>query len=129
VLFHLALTFGLQDDPVAAMTQTVKLVESTGRAHAVKFPMQGTIAVSDGTTLWTFRYSTQGRSRSLFHSADIPAIREMYPDAERLSLFGDDAHVVVSEPLNDLPGTFVEVPEATVAILDPDGYRHAAFMA
>ena len=45
------------------------------------------------------------------------------------SLFGDDAHVVVSEPLNDLPGTFVEVPEATVAILDPDGYRHQPFMA
>ena len=81
--------------------------------------MQGTIAVSDGVTLWTFRYSTQGRSRSLFHSVDIPTIREMYPDAERLDLFGDDAHVVVSEPLNDMPGTFVEVPEATVAILDP----------
>ena len=72
--------------------------------------MQGTIAVSDGSTLWTFRYSTQGRSRTLFHSVDIPTIREMYPDAERLALFGDDAHVVVSEPLNDLPGTFVEVP-------------------
>ena len=91
--------------------------------------MQGTIAVSDGTTLWTFRYSTQGRSRSLFHSVDISTIRELYPDAERLSLFGDNAHVVVSEPLNDLPGTFMEVPEATVAILDPDGYRHQPFMA
>ena len=129
VLFHLALTFGLQDDPVLAMTRTVQLVESVGRAHGVRFPMQGTIAVSDGSTLWTFRYSTQGRSRSLFHSVDIPTIREMYPDAERLALFGDDAHVVVSEPLNDLPGTFVEVPESTVAILDPSGYHHQPFLA
>lgn len=127
VLFHLALTLGLRDDPVAAMTRTVRLVESVGREHAVRFPMQGTIAISDGETLWAFRYSTQGRSRSLFHSVDIPTIREMYPDAERLNLFGDDAQVVVSEPLNDLPGTFVEVPESTVAILDPDGYRHESF--
>ena len=127
VLFHLALTFGLREDPVAAMTETVRLVETVGRDHGVRFPMQGTIAVSDGATLWAFRYSTQGRSRTLFHSVDIPAIRELYPDAERLDLFGDDAHVVVSEPLNDLPGTFVEVPEGTVAILDPEGYRHEPF--
>ena len=84
VLFHLALTFGLREDPVAAMTETVRLVEAVGRDHGVRFPMQGTIAVSDGATLWAFRYSTQGRSRTLFHSVDIPAIREMYPDAERL---------------------------------------------
>jgi len=129
VLFHLALTFGLREDPVAAMTQTVRLVESVGRENGVRFPMEGTIAVSDGGTIWAFRYSTQGRSRSLFHSVDIPAIRQMYPDAERLDLFGDDAHVVVSEPLNDLPGTFVEVPESTVAILDQDGYRHQPFLA
>jgi predicted glutamine amidotransferase len=129
VLFHLALTFGLREDPVAAMSEAVRKVETVGRDHGVRFPMQGTIAVSDGATLWAFRYSTQGRSRSLFHSVDIPAIRELYPDVERLDLFGDDAHVVVSEPLNDLPGTFVEVPEATVAILDAEGYRHQPFLA
>jgi predicted glutamine amidotransferase len=128
VLFHLALTFGLQDDPIGALRETVRLVESTGRAHGIPFPMQGTIAVSDGATLWAFRYSTAGRSRTLFHSVDIPAIRELYPDADRLDLFGDDAHVVVSEPLNDMPGTFVEVPEATVAILDTEGYRHQPFI-
>ena len=27
------------------------------------------------------------------------------------------------------PGTFVEVPESTVAILDQDGYRHQPFLA
>ena len=92
-----------------------RLVESVGREHGVRFPMQGTIAASDGATLWTFRYSTQGRSRTLFHSVDIPTIRELYPDAERLSLFGDNAHVVVSEPLNDLPavsnGTLLSTSE------------------
>jgi glutamine amidotransferase len=52
----------------------------------------------------------------------------MYPDADRLSLFGDHAQVVVSEPLNDLPGVFLEVPESTVAVLDPEGYHHHSFL-
>lgn len=129
VLFHLALTFGLADDPVAAVGAAIRRVEEAGHAAGVQFPMQGTIAVSDGETLWAFRYSSQGRSRSLFHSADVPTLRAMYPDAERLSLFGDRAQVVVSEPLNDLPGVFLEVPESTVAVLDPDGYHHQGFLA
>ena len=130
VLFHLALTFGLRDDPVAGDdARRCSWSSPSGASTACGSRCRGRSRVSDGATLWAFRYSTQGRSRSLFHSVDIPTIREMYPDAERLTLFGDDAHVVVSEPLNDLPGTFVEVPESTVAILDPTGYRHQPFLA
>ncbi|WP_165307727.1 class II glutamine amidotransferase [Agromyces binzhouensis] len=127
VLFHLAITNGLADDPVSALRATVDLVERIGRDHGVMFPMQGTVAVADGATIWALRYSTQGRSRTLFHSADIPTIRRMYPDAERLGEFGEHAHVVVSEPLNDLPGLFTEVPESTIAILDREGYHHEPF--
>ncbi|MGR0318635.1 class II glutamine amidotransferase [Agromyces sp. ZXT2-3] len=127
VLFHLAITNGLADDPVAALRATVDLVERVGRDRGIMFPMQGTIAVADGATIWALRYSSQGRSRTLFHSVDIPTIREMYPDAERLRTFGEHAHVVVSEPLNDLPGVFVEVPESTIAVLDREGYHHEPF--
>ncbi|MET0734847.1 MAG: class II glutamine amidotransferase [Microbacterium sp.] len=129
VLFHLALTLGLADDPIRAIGDAIRVVEETGHKAGVQFPMQGTIAVSDGETLWAFRYSSQGQSRTLFHSADIPTLREMYPDAERLATFGDHAQVVVSEPLNDLPGVFLEVPESTVAVLDPSGYHHEPFLA
>ncbi|MDL9978299.1 class II glutamine amidotransferase [Microbacterium sp. ASV49] len=128
VLFHLALTLGLMDDPVAAVGAAIRRVEEAGHAAGIPFPMQGTLAVSDGETLWAFRYSSQGRSRTLFHSADVPALRTMYPEAERLELFGDHAQVVVSEPLNDLPGVFLEVPESTVAVLDPTGYHHRPFL-
>ncbi|MFB8145999.1 class II glutamine amidotransferase [Microbacterium sp. NPDC056003] len=128
VLFYLALTYGLADDPIAAVGAAIRRVEEVGRAAGVQFPMQGTLAVSDGETLWAFRYSSQGRSRTLFHSADVPTLRTMYPDASRLDAFGDHAQVVVSEPLNDLPGVFLEVPESTVAVLDSYGFRHAAFL-
>ncbi len=128
VLFHLALTFGLAEDPVGAMARAIALVEEAGRAHGVRFPMQGTIGLTDGATIWAFRYSSDGRSRSLFHSVEIPVLRQLYPEAAQLDLFGRDAKVVVSEPLIDLPGAFVEVPEATVAILEPDGYHHEPFL-
>jgi len=129
VLFHLALTFGLRDDPIGAVRQTIQLVETVGHKTGIAFPMQGTIAVTDGETIWAFRYSSQRQTRTLFHSTDITTLQEMYPDVERLRLFGQHAHVVVSEPLNDLPGAFREVPESTVAILNRSGYDHQPFLS
>lgn len=129
VLFHLALSNGLQDDPVAGMSAAIRLVESVGRANGIPFPVQGTFAVTDGVTVWAFRYSSEGRSRSLFHSTDIDTLQRMYPDIERLRTIGRRAHVVVSEPLNDLPGAFAEVPESTAVILDGSGYHHEPFLA
>ena len=128
VLFYLALTLGLSDDPVGGMERAIQKVESVGREHRIAFPMQGTIAVSDGTTLWAFRYSSQRRSRTLFHSADLATLEHLYPDASRLRSFGQHAQVVVSEPLTDLPGVFIEVPESTVATLDSSGYHHQPFL-
>ncbi len=128
VLFYLALTEGLQDDPIGGLGRAIRRVEEEGRKAGIEYPMQGTVAVSDGHTLWAFRYSTSHQSRTLFHSAAIPELREMYPDAARLDVFGDKAKVVVSEPLTDLPGAFIEMEESTVAILDDDGYRHEPFL-
>lgn len=128
LLFYLALTLDLQDDPIAGMRAAIRETERIGHEHDIRFPVQGTFAVSDGTTLWAFRYSSVGRSRSLYHSTDIETLRQMYPEAERLRAFGRHAHVIVSEPLNDLPGVFQEVPESTVSILDDTGYRHEPFL-
>jgi glutamine amidotransferase len=128
VLFHLALTLGLRDDPAGAMSRAIGLVEHVGHEHGVQFPFQGSVAITDGATVWAFRYSSQGRSRTLFHSSDIADLRAIYPSEQRLSIFSDDAHVIVSEPINDLPGAFLEVPESSLAILDESGYRHADFV-
>ncbi|MFS0867013.1 class II glutamine amidotransferase [Microbacterium sp. 179-B 1A2 NHS] len=128
-LFHLALSYGLEDDPIAAVGRAIRFVEAAGRGRGVGAAWQGTIAVADGERIWAFRYSTSGRSRTLFHAADVPTLREMYPDAARLSLYGDDARLMVSEPISDLPGAFHEVPEATVVIIDHDGYQQHPFLA
>jgi predicted glutamine amidotransferase len=113
VLFYLAQTFGLEEDPVAALEQAVGLVEAIGAAHGVDFPFQGSIGVSDGESLWAVRYSSEGRSRSLFASADAHALRALHPENPRLQLLHDGDRLIVSEPLADLPGAWHEIPEAT----------------
>ncbi len=63
LLFFLALTFGLEGDPPTAVARAVGLVEATGRRHGVAYPVQMTVATSNGDSLLAFRYSSQGQSR------------------------------------------------------------------
>ncbi len=120
VLFYLALTFGLTDDPPAAVARAIGLVEERGHARGIAYPFQGTIAVTDGATMWAFRYSSEGSSPSLFFTHDIWKVRERYPDDEMLQEVGDGARLVVSEPIGDLPGAWVEMPEASYGVAASD---------
>jgi glutamine amidotransferase len=113
VVFHLALTNGLQDDPIAALERTVGFIEATAAPHGIRDAVQGTFAVSDGTCLWAVRYATDGPPRSLFASSDIDAIHSLYPENERLGRLSADDRLIVSEPLADLPGVWQEIPPGT----------------
>jgi predicted glutamine amidotransferase len=117
VLFYLALTFGLQDDPPEAVARAIGFVEARARERGIEHPFQGTIATSDGESLWAFRYSSEGKSRSLFFSRDVRRLREAFPDREILRQVSDDTRLVVSEPIGDLPGAWVEVPEASYGVV------------
>jgi predicted glutamine amidotransferase len=117
ILFYLALTLGLEDDPPDAVARAIGLVEAVGRAKGVKYPFQGTIATTDGVRTWAFRYSSEGKSRSLFYTTHVPTLRRLYPHMEVLDGLSDDARLVVSEPLGDVPGVWNEVPEATYGVI------------
>jgi predicted glutamine amidotransferase len=117
LFFFLALTLGLEDDPPGAVEQAVGLIEETGRRHGVEHPMQMTVATSDGTQLWAFRYSSEGQSRSLFFSTDVSTLRKQYPDNPVLQMVSDESRLVVSEPLGDLEGAWNEVPESSWGVI------------
>jgi predicted glutamine amidotransferase len=117
VFFFLALTFGLQDDPPAGVEAAVGVIEEVGRKHGVEHPIQMTVATTDGTRLWAFRYSSQRDSRSLFYSTEVPSLRALHPELEMLQKVTDESRLVVSEPLRDLPGAWNEVPEASYGIV------------
>jgi predicted glutamine amidotransferase len=113
VVFYLALTLGLEEDPIQALEQTVARIESVARRHGVAGAVQATFGVSDGTGLWAVRYATEGPARSLFHSAGGESIRALYPDNPRFQRLTADDRLVVSEPFSDLPGVWQEVPAGT----------------
>jgi predicted glutamine amidotransferase len=128
VLFYLALTFGLTEDPPAAVARAIGFVEARGRARGIAHPFQGTIATTDGESLWVFRYSSVGKSRSLFFTRDVPTLRREYPDRDILREVSDDARLVVSEPIGDLPGAWIEVPEASYGVVSKGGDRLLPFV-
>jgi predicted glutamine amidotransferase len=119
LMFFLALTFGLKDNPPEAVARMIGLVEATGHEHGVEFPFQGTIATTDGECIWAFRYSSEGKSRSLYFSTDLRTLRELYPDNEQIRDLDDESRLVVSEPLGDLPGVWNEVPESSWGVIQP----------
>jgi len=117
VMFHLALTFGLREDPVLAVERMAGFVEETGRRHGVENPLQMTVGTSDGERLWAFRYSSEGASRSLFFSTAVTTLREMYPENPRLQGVSDETRIVVSEPLGELVGAWQPVPESSYGVV------------
>jgi glutamine amidotransferase len=122
ILFHLALTFGLETDPIGALEQTVGLVEAVAREHGVAEPMQGTFGISDGSTFWAVRYSSAGKSRTLFFSAEPESIQSLYPDNPRFARMSPDDRLVVSEPFSDLPGVWEPIREATALVVRSGGF-------
>jgi predicted glutamine amidotransferase len=118
-LFFLALTFGLTEDPFGGVERAVGYVEKVGREAGVEHPIQMTVATTDGESIWAFRYSSEGQSRTLYFSTAVSALRELHPDVEMLQGLSDETRLVVSEPLGDLSGAWNEVPEASAGVVRP----------
>jgi predicted glutamine amidotransferase len=119
LLFHLTLTFGLEDDAVAALERMAGFVEELGERHGIEHPLQMSVAATDGERIIAARYSSERQSRSLFFSTDARALKELYPEIEELQQLSDEARAIVSEPLGDLIGAWNEVPESHIGIVQP----------
>ena len=117
LLFYLALTLGLEDDPPQAVERMVGLVEETGRRQGIEDPIQMTIGAADGTNVWAFRYSSEGKSRSLYYSTSVRTLREMYPERPRLQEVSEESRIIVSEPIIELAGAWNEVPESSYGLV------------
>jgi len=117
LMFFLALTFGLQEEPLGALERMAGFVEETGRRHGIDEPLQMTVAVSDGERLYAARYASGPVVNSLFVTADASAVRALSPGEARFQQFSDEARAVVSEPLGDLPGLWHELPAGTAIVV------------
>jgi predicted glutamine amidotransferase len=117
VMFFLALSFGLEHDAPTAVERMVGFVEAMADKQGIKEPLQMTIGTTDGERVWAFRYSSEGRSRSLFYSTKMHTLRQLYPDNPILHQVAEETRLVVSEPLGDLAGAWNEVPESSYGVV------------
>lgn len=111
VMFHLALTFGLESDPIRAVERMVGFVETTCRKAGIENPLQMSASVSDGRSLFVFRYSSEHRSPSLFRSLTVESLREL---DSRFDEIAAGTFAIVSEPLTELSDYWQKIPESTV---------------
>lgn len=128
VMFFLALTFGLEREPGAALERMAGLIEDVGHRHGVEYPLNMTVCATDGQQIIAVRYSSETDSRSLFHSTSFRHLRELYPDASRIADAGDEAVLVLSEPLLDLPHAWAEIPEGSVVLARGGTIEHHRFV-
>ena len=119
LMFMLAMQFGLADDPLGGIARMVGFVERTGWDADVQYPVQMTLGIADGKQLYAVRYSTEGDSRTLFHSRDLDALeQELTPRQQKLlEQMTPTARAVVSEPLSELHQLWVPIPEASFATI------------
>ncbi len=115
LMFHLALSFGLEQDPVGAMARMVEFVERTGKKFGVPESMWMTVGLSDGKTLWGFRYASDGNAPTLYHSPDVEELVKVNPEIE--NRVTNNTYVVVSEPIGKFQEMWIEVPQGSSVII------------
>ena len=109
-MLYLAITFGLADDPLKALSRMVGLIEKTRRAHHVKDGLYMTVAAARRKT----RRSPCGMRATTTRQACITAsslhaIREVGGKTEDLP---DDGLLILSEPLDAVSHHWEQIPES-----------------
>lgn len=117
--FYLALTFGLTEDPPGAVAKAVGFIEQTCGKMGIEDTIHMSVAVSDGSLVWAFRYASTGEAPSLYYSTDVDTLRRQHPEIPAFLTLSEDTRLVVSEPLTDLAGAWNEVPTSHYGVIEP----------
>ncbi len=107
--FLLACGNGLEDDVPGAMQRTVRQVLGVMDEAGVTEPFHMASAVSDGKSIYALRYSNDARSPSLYYATGSKIETR---DAAVHFAPGDEAVLVLSEPLDEAKDGWIEIPEA-----------------
>lgn len=124
-LFHLALTYGLQDKPKQALQRMVEKVLEISEKHDTNGDLNLSCALSDGKMLYTLRYANSDGANSQFYSQSPDCFVEFDPEATQIP---PHSTLVVSEPLDRLSEKWVEIPENSFVRIDENQVIVEKFM-
>jgi len=123
VMFHLALTFGLREDPLRALQRMAGYVEETGRRRGVDQTLWMTLGLCDGKDVWAVRYASDGQPPTLYCSREIDDVARLNPQIR--GVLDPRTRVVVSEPIGALVDAWEAVaPSTAIRIHDGKLERH-----
>jgi len=115
LMFYLALTFGLESDPLKAVEQMAGFVETLGNRHDVPDCLCMTLGITDGDRIYVVRYASNGDAPTLFHSRDREDLHRLDPNLHgRIS---HETRVIVSEPVGDKAEDWVQIPQKTALVV------------
>ena len=112
LMFHLALSQGLEKDPPGALARMAAVVEQSGRENGVPEALWATIAVTDGDTTWAVRYASDGKAPTLYYSRDAEDLYAINPALR--GRYGATSRIIVSEPIGKFAEMWVEVPQSSL---------------
>lgn len=111
VMFFLALTLGLEADPLGALQRMAGLVEHAAREKGVKDALWMTIGATDGQTIHAVRYASDNDAPTLYHSRDMDDVLRHAPHLE--GRLAPHTRFIVSEPIGAVRQVWTEVPQST----------------
>ena len=115
LMFHLALSFGLERDPPSAIARMTGFVEAVAKKHGVDESVWMTLGISDGKKLWGFRYGSDGDGPTLDYSPDVDELIRVNPSVK--GRFESHARCLVSEPIGDFQNLWTEVPQNSMVVI------------
>lgn len=119
LMFYLALSLGLEDDPKNALEAMVGVVEKELRSVDCEGLVRLTAALADGDRIYAVRYASSGRAKSLYRNKDDRALLEMAKGAEYE--LPEGGQLFVSEPLDYRREHWEPVPDGSFAWME-DGH-------
>ena len=106
-LFLLALSYGLEKDPTGGMKKAIERVQALLDLNKASEPLRLSAALSDGKSIWSFRYSSDQQSPSLFYGTP-----DLHKKKAKLSMI----NTIASEPFDDDSDHWTPVGESKVVL-------------
>ncbi len=111
VMFYLALTLGLEQDPPGALSRMAGFVERVAKKHGVPETLWMTLGLTDGQTLYALRYASDGEAPTLYYTRDVEDVYKINPDLE--GKFSIDTRFIASEPTGKARELWLTVPQSS----------------
>lgn len=103
-MFLVALSLGLVNNPINAITKMLKLALDIMNQKKSTEPLRASIAVTDGHQIWAFRFSNDNRSPSLYYGT---------PHTRATETYTNPINTIASEPIDQDASHWFKVDEST----------------